>query len=165
MGSRVRSSLDPCDNFLRERSEEPKPKFGQRKTSLRDSWKRKLLSMPPEKREKSKRYPHIKSESKRLKDERAKYRKVSAVFLARPENKWCICCTLRREVLQENITRNQATVIHHWAGRIGRLLCYVPYFKAFCSGCPPWPHEHPKEARELNLLAPAHLWEVFPGDY
>lgn len=102
--------------------------------------------------------------SKGLKAEQAKYRKVAAAFLARPENSWCICCTLRRERLQENIVRNPAVEIHHWAGRIGRLLCYVPYFRAFCNACRRWPHDHPTLARELNLLAPPKLWNHFPGN-
>ena len=110
-----------------------------------------------------KRVP-IKRESKGHKAEVRKYRKVSAEFLARPENAWCICCTLRRERLGENILRNQSVEIHHWAGRIGRLLCYVPYFRAFCNACRRWPHEHPSLARELNLLAPPKLWNHFPGN-
>lgn len=105
----------------------------------------------------------IRKVSKGLKAEQAKYRKLAAVFLAQPENMWCICCTLRREKLGENILRNQATEIHHWAGRIGRLLCYVPFFRAFCRDCRTWPHAHPSKARDLNLLAPAHRWNVFPG--
>lgn len=134
--------------------------------SLRDSWKHKLLAMPPALREQvrqtSLKRSSIEKVSKGLKAEKAKYRKLSAVFLARPENTWCICCTLRRERLGENILRNQATEIHHWAGRIGRLLCYVPFFRAFCNACRSWPHDHPSKARKLNLLAPAQLWNVFP---
>lgn len=100
--------------------------------------------------------------SKSLKAEQAKYRRVSAIFLSLPENKWCICCTLRREKLAENILRNQAVEIHHWAGRIGRLLCYIKYFRAFCNACRRWPHDNPEKARTLNLLAPAPQWNVFP---
>lgn len=130
-------------------------------------YKRSLLALPPQKREKARqlglRRTPLAKMSKGLKAETAKYRKLSAEFLARPENTWCLCCTLRRETLGGNILRNQSCEIHHWAGRIGRLLCYVPYFRAFCYRCRTFPHSNPKLARELNLLAPAHLWNVFPG--
>lgn len=128
----------------------------KRRVSLRDSYRYK-------KRTPLKRTP-LRRVSKGLAAEQRKYRKIEAKFLAQPENKWCICCTIRREKLGENILRNQATEIHHWAGRIGRLLCYVPYFRAFCFRCRSWPHDHPKLARELGLLAPARLWNVFPGN-
>jgi hypothetical protein len=103
----------------------------------------------------------LKKMSKGHRAELAKYRKLETKFLSDPVNKWCICCTIRREH-GENICRNQATEIHHWAGRIGRLLCYVPYFRAFCNRCRTWPHDYPKLARELGLLAPANLWNAFP---
>lgn len=130
--------------------------------------KRRLNSIPPRQRQKAVdgdfRHPP-KRASKGLKAEQAKYKKLHADFLSRPENTWCVCCTIRREQLGENIVRNQSVEIHHVRGRIGRLLCWVPGFRAFCNACRHWPHEHPIKARELNLLAPAHLWNVFPGDY
>lgn len=103
----------------------------------------------------------LKRMSKGLKAVTAKYRKLENHFLAQPENKWCEICTRRREA-GENICRNQSTEVHHYAGRIGRLLCYVPYFIASCFWCRDWPHKHPKKARELRLLAPPKLWNVFP---
>lgn len=127
----------------------------KRKVSLRRSWfKRNPLARPVP----------LRKQSKGLRTATAKYRKLETAFLSLPENKWCICCTIRRETLGENILRNQATEVHHWAGRIGRLLCYVPYFRAFCYFCRLWPHQHPRLARELGLLAPAKLWNVFPVD-
>jgi hypothetical protein len=129
-------------------------------------WKRKLLRVPKEKREtvrqQSLRRLPLKRESKGRKAKLAKYRKLSAIFLAQPENFWCICCTLRREKLGENIYRNYSTEIHHYALRNGRLLCYVPYFRAFCFSCREWPHAHPKLARSIGLLAPPHLCGVYP---
>lgn len=143
MGSRVRSPLADGESMLVERI--PRP-------VLRDSfYYRRGLKRAP-----------LKRESKSHKAELAKYRKLAAVFLAQPENSWCICCTVRREH-GENIVRNPAVEIHHFAGRIGRLLCYVPYFRAFCNACRTWPHEHPSLARELNLLVPASLWNCFPA--
>lgn len=176
MGTRVRSTLLEGKHQLLPRGL-PEPgdvSFHRRNggltrcCSLRDSWKRRLLALPPQKREAARRQSlkrsPLKRQSKGLKAEQAKYRKLAAVFLARPENAWCLCCTLRRERLGENILRNQSVEIHHWAGRIGRLLCYVPYFRAFCNACRTFPHEHPSLARELNLLAPAHLWNHYPSD-
>lgn len=166
---RIASSLADGDSMLLParipESEDVRRPFRLKRNA---NWKRKLLRLPPQKRQKArqstlKRSP-LKRESKGLKAERAKYWKLSAVFLAQPENTWCICCTLRREKLGENILRNQSTEVHHFAGRIGRLLCYVPFFRAFCKPCRSWPHDHPSQARELNLLAPPALWNHFPVD-
>lgn len=137
-----------------------------RKISLRESYRRKLAAMPVAERwkaiNKSQARSMLKRQSKGLKAQTAKYRKVSAVFLSQPENKWCLCCDLRREKLGENIIRNQATEIHHHRGRIGRLLCWVPGFRPFCHRCRSYPHSYPKLARQLNLLASPTLWNVFP---
>lgn len=168
---RIASSLDEGENqFLPPRL--PKSKnvsFGRRvglkRTSLRDSWKRKLLTMPKVLREKArqaslKRSP-LKRQSKGLKAEQAKYWKLSAAFLARPENKWCEICERRRGA-GENIFRNQSTEIHHKFGRLKRLLCYVPGFIASCRSCRDFPHAHPARARKLNLLSAPAQWNVFP---
>lgn len=106
----------------------------------------------------------LKRQSKGLRAETAKYRKLSTTFLSDPANRLCICCFLRREKLGENILQRKATEVHHWAGRIGRLLCYVPFFKAFCFFCRTWPHEHPVIARQLGLISPPKDWNVFPRD-
>lgn len=99
--------------------------------------------------------------SKGLKAELAKYWKLSSAFLALPENKFCIICVVRREH-GENILVNLATEIHHWAGRIKRLLCHVPFFRASCRSCRDWPHDNKVKARAWGLLAPATQWNVFP---
>lgn len=143
MGSRIRSTLDPEDNFLR-------PTRTRDRTRDNRIRSRGLKRSPLAKR------------SKGLKSNLARYKKVAGEFLCRPENHWCICCTIRREVLGERILRRYAVEVHHWAGRIGRLLCYVPYFKAFCRECREWPHNNARLARKLGLLAPASKWEVFP---
>jgi hypothetical protein len=171
MGSRIASPLQDCDHQLDLRrlsqgriNDQDNGKSGLK----RNGWKRKLLRMPRARREAArksslKRSP-LKRESKGRKAELAKYRKLSANFLAQPENFWCICCTLRREKLGENICRNYSTEIHHFALRNGRLLCYVPYFRAFCFGCRDWPHLHPKVARSIGLLAPPNLCGIFPKE-
>lgn len=148
MASIIRPSMPECGHQLVQKLERGSDKDRPRYNRLRAGTKR------------LKRTP-LKRMSKGLKAETLKYHKVSTEFLLRPENKWCICCTLRREKLGENILQNPATEIHHWAGRIKRLLCYVPYFRPFCFWCRLWPHEHPEQARKLNLLAPSNLWNVF----
>lgn len=162
MASQVARALPAGVSFFK--SETP----DNRKRTLRLLRKRqKLAALKPGDRQKvvDGKSHRLKSASKGLKAETAKYRKFSADFLARPENTWCVCCTLRREKLSENIIRNQATEIHHVRGRIGRLLCWLPGFRAFCNSCRNWPHDHPSKARELGLLSPASLWNIYPGDY
>jgi len=91
------------------------------------------------------------------------YYVLQSAFLSLPENKFCIICIVRREH-GENILVNLATEVHHWAGRIGRLLCYVPFFRPSCFRCREWPHQHAETAREWGLLAPAPRYNVFPVD-
>lgn len=168
MASRIRSPLLDGEHQLdRERVS---------RAELRDSrdywnglrrtgFKRKLLASSPQKREKQRQNTlqrsSLKRASKGLKAEQAKYFKLSAAFLARPENRFCIICIVRREH-GENILINFATEVHHWAGRIGRLLCYVPFFRPSCRHCRDWPHENKTKARLWGLLAPITKWNVFP---
>jgi predicted amidophosphoribosyltransferase len=137
----------------------------KRKISLRDSYRRKVAGMPLAARRKAynrqlRRSP-LRRISKGLKASTVVYRCLEALFLSRPENKWCEICTRRREA-GENICRNQSTEVHHYAGRIGRLLCYTPYFIASCFFCREWPHQHKRMARDLQLLARAPQWNVYP---
>ncbi len=93
----------------------------------------------------------------------SEYFALSTKFLLRPENALCLICKVRREH-GENILIQAATEVHHFAGRIGRLLCYVPFFRPSCRGCREWPHQHPVKAREWGLLALPAQWNVFPKD-
>lgn len=152
MGSRISSPLAEGESQFRplvERQERSaktsRPqnyRFGRRQSGLRRT--------------------KIKRVSKGLKAEQAKYFKLSAAFLAQPENRFCIICIVRREH-GENILINFATEVHHFAGRIKRLLCYVPYFKPSCRHCRDWPHENKSKARLWGLLAPITKWNVFPS--
>lgn len=129
--------------------------------------KRGLRALSPFQRQKTvngKSHRPLRSASKGLKAEQAKYRKVSAIFLSKPENFLCHICKVRREH-GENILINGSTEIHHYALRAGKLLCYVPYFMASCFRCREFPHQNKKRARELGLLAPAHLCGIYPGEY
>lgn len=139
----------------------------KRKVSLRDSFRRRLREEATRTRyDRNGRVRRIKPLKKLGRAKRralAVYLALKEDFLALPENKWCLICIVRREH-GENILINLATEIHHFFGRIGRLLCYVPGFRPSCFTCRSWPHDHPKEAREWGLLAPAPLWNRFPGN-
>ena len=138
----------------------------KRKVSLRDALLKRLKQQGTRvlyARNLVKRQKPLKKLSRSKRQRLRGYYALTAEFLAQPENHNCIICTVRREH-GENIPLQRATEVHHWAGRIGRLLCYVPYFRASCFSCRLWPHQNQKLAREYGVLAPAHLWEVFPGD-
>lgn len=124
--------------------------------------------------------------SKKMQRQQAEYGPTQKAFLALPENRLCLLCVCRSvnvplEDIKEGIQRlggdgierwlrritpnvelRPATEVHHWAGRIGRLLCYTPFFIPSCYGCRLWPHAQTKEARRLGLLAPAEKFNVFP---
>lgn len=137
----------------------------KRKMSLRDSFLRKLKAERTHRIYRNgktiKRVKPLKKVSRSHRKRLAGYYALQQAFLRQPENRYCLICTMRREH-GENILVQLATEVHHWAGRIGRLLCYVPYFRPSCYGCRSWPHEHPKQARKWGILAPAKLWNVFP---
>lgn len=110
-----------------------------------------------------KRVKPIKKISKSLRNRQRTYFELQHEFLMREENANCCICIARRE-RGENIPLRAAVEVHHWAGRTGRLLCYVPYFRASCFSCRSFPHDHPTLAREMGILAPAALWNVFPPE-
>jgi hypothetical protein len=139
----------------------------KRRVSLRDGFIRKLKHDATKtvygRNGSIKRVKPLKKVSRSQRHRLAAYMALAEAFLKQPENKHCLICIVRREH-GENILINLATEVHHWAGRIGRLLCYVPYFRPSCYRCRTFPHDHPKEARDWGLLAPANQWNVFPGD-
>lgn len=110
-----------------------------------------------------KRKKPIKKLSRALRSRLKVYFTLTTEFLLRPENALCLICQVRREH-GENILIQPATEVHHFRGRRGRLLCWVPGFRPSCRGCRDFPHDNKKQARELGLLAPAVLYDVFPGD-
>lgn len=55
-----------------------------------------------------------------------------------------------------------ATEVHHARGRAGKLISDSRFFKASCRYCREWPHENPREARALGVLAEASNWNVSP---
>lgn len=139
----------------------------KRRVSLRDSYLKKLKENGTRflfagKGKLSRKRP-MKKVSRSQRTRLQHYYVLSTEFLKRDENRLCQICTRRREA-GENIVINAATEVHHFAGRNGRLLCYVPYFIASCYQCRLWPHEHPAKSREMRLLAPANLWGCARSD-
>lgn len=160
-----------------------------RKTPLKAKawWK----APAPKKHPTAKPYKRSKAKGKALKAISAKrkvqvreYSRIGREFLAKPENSVCGVClarsmqvpwsVIKRGLVQmgeagistlreAGATVTPATEKHHYRGRRGRLLCDTRFFIASCFRCREFPHEHPKEARELELLAPPAEWEVFPG--
>lgn len=142
-----------------------------RRISLRDSYARKQAGLSRGKavertrsgfvRKAGLRKTPLRKVSRSLARRLREYFKLTAAFLARPENTWCWICDVRREH-GENICRNQSTEVHHHRGRAGRLLTWIPGFRASCRGCREWPHQNQKIAREWGVLAPAAQFNVFP---
>lgn len=172
MGARIRSPLGECDHqLLPPRISEPEDvPFHQRnglkrKVSLRDGFLRKLKNegtrVSWNRNGKIKRQRPLKKVSRSLRERLKVYQFLAKIFLSKPENENCIICTVRREH-GENIVINRSTEIHHHRRRRGRLLCWVPGFRASCYPCRLWPHENGERARELGLLASAVLFDVFP---
>lgn len=51
-----------------------------------------------------------------------------------------------------------STEVHHRIGRRGELLCRIEHFRALCSNCHRFVHNHPELARSAGLLAPLGKW-------
>lgn len=139
----------------------------KRKVSLRDSWVRKLKAAGTKiiygRNGRTKKRKPLKKISRSQRTRSRAYFALTAAFLERPENQHCQICVRRREA-GEDILLHQATEVHHRRGRIGRLLTHEPEFVPSCFECRQWPHQHPRKARELGLLAPVAQWNVFPVD-
>lgn len=120
-----------------------KAKKPWRKNSSKPNFKHALRPTPLKKISKSRR------QAKR------KYFDKHSDFLS--QNPVCMICLVRCR------KPNPSTEIHHARGRIGRLLNDERFFVASCRECREWPHEHPREAREMGVLAEATDWNVFPG--
>jgi len=84
--------------------------------------------------------------------------------MAKPENEFCPVCKAALEGLIDInktpynwlIKKHKGLIktneCHHKAGRIGKLLLYVPYWLAVSSIGHKWIHANPKEAYKLNFL-------------
>jgi len=88
--------------------------------------------------------------SSKQKDRLSRYYKIQREFLR--ENTVCAVCWMVERVVR------LATEVHHARGRNGKLLFDTRYFIASCRGHRMWPHDNPKRARGLGLLAHAKDW-------
>lgn len=93
-----------------------------------------------------------KSQSRRLRE----YYAVRNAYLA--EHPACAICLLLDQVPAP------AVEVHHTRGRAGRLLADARFFAPSCRKCRDVPHDNPRWAREVGLLAPAAQWNVYPID-
>ena len=100
---------------------------------------------PKTKASKKERKP-IKQQSYKRKQESYLYTKKRKTFLLQPENKYC---PVAKEVFNES---RLACEVHHKAGRIGKLLNYVPYWLAVSRKGHLWIHANPEEAYEKGFL-------------
>ena len=92
--------------------------------------------------------------SKKREKELAEYARISTQWLKAHPN-----CEIGEALLLAGYPvacKLLSNHVHHVRGRRGSLLCDTRYFMASCNGeCHPrWIHQtHPKQARELGLLA------------
>lgn len=105
------------------------------------------------------------------------YYSLKRSYVERPGNRHCavcLCLALARPwpevkadvmggALNPDALARRSTEVHHFRGRIGRLLCDTRFFIGTCRAHREWPHENARQARALVLLAPSSEWEVFPG--
>lgn len=92
----------------------------------------------------------LKKVSKKQSGRLARYYPIRDAFLA--ENRVCEICSARGAPV------NEATEVHHLRGRLGSLLFDTRGFVPSCFSCRTWPHDHPREAREIGLLAIPRDW-------
>lgn len=88
----------------------------------------------------------IKTMSEKRRRESYTYAKKRRIFLEKRENKVCIVAKI---VFNKTLF---ATEIHHKAGRVGKLLNYVPYWLAVSRDAHVWIHENPDQAYKLGFL-------------
>lgn len=119
---------------------------GVRQTKVKRS---RLMRRSPLKRKKG-----LRKQSKKQKSRLALYYPIRDEFLKK--NKWCvICAALKGRPVP-------ATEVHHGRGRAKELLFDTRFFHATCRGCRLIPHDNPKWAREVGILAEAKDWGVHP---
>lgn len=111
-----------------------------------------------------KQQKNIKPMSEKRKQESYLYTKKRKIFMSKPENKYCpvykacIDGKIKPSELPsgEEVHRYKIDIptseVHHKAGRIGKLLNYVPYWLAVSSDGHKWIHNNPKKSYELGFL-------------
>lgn len=114
---------------------------------------------------------------------RTEYAPASKAFLADPRHAYCeicLCLSLDRhltkvrewtgngtlddwsDLLKIGAKLTPSSEVHHRNGRTASLLADSRFFIASDRRHREWPHENPRVARLLGLLAPASEWNVVP---
>lgn len=83
----------------------------------------------------------------------AEYEKLKRAWRKNPQNQICSVPGCGRMA-----DRNP----HHSLGRGGRLLCFVPAWRAICLSCHRRVSAEPLWARGIGLLAPFGQWNLYP---
>ncbi len=126
----------------------------KRRTSLKDSYLRKLkregIKHTWNRKGQLKRKKPLKKMSRSRRNRLKQYYPIQQEFLARPENKLCAICRVRREH-GENIRQLPSTEVHHLAGRGKQLLFDTRFWAPSCFRCRMFPHDNPKKAEEWGL--------------
>ena len=107
--------------------------FEVAKEKAEKKWKQKKIKPIPKFSEKRKRESYL-------------YSRKRKTFLAKDENK---ICPVAKDIFNETCL---ATEIHHKAGRIGKLLNYVPHWLAVSRKGHEWIHQNPSEAYKRGYL-------------
>lgn len=84
--------------------------------------------------------PTIRKFSKKRSKQNKEYLEERAKFLRDPQNQIC------------RVNGSQTTEVHHLAGRVGKLLLYVPYWIAVSRSGHNWIHDNPKESYKKGWL-------------
>lgn len=86
--------------------------------------------------------------SKKRASEARSYAQLKGIFLA--NNTLCVRCA--------NWILPPKRTIHHFYGRVGALLCWVPGFRMACFPCHAWIEQHRNESVQLGFRAPDNLF-------
>lgn len=101
-----------------------------------------------------KRNKKLRRISPKQKERLARYLAIQKKFLR--DNPWCVVCAMLKG------RQVPATECHHVRGRAGSLLFDTRFMMASCRSCRLTPHQNPKWAREVGILAEACDWGKVP---
>lgn len=100
--------------------------------------------------------------SKRRAGENREYSIVRMRYLM--EHPWCEACKKVRPIMSAAFGPGASTEIHHFRGKLHRLLNDSRFFLAVCRECHDFIHDNGYAARRLGLLAPISEFNVYPED-
>ena len=89
------------------------------------------------------KWSSVRKQSPQRSRDNAKYRHLKVKFLE--SHPYCFKCN--------DFIEPKYRSVHHWAGRTGALLCWVPGFRMLCLACHNWTETHRNDAVFLGLRA------------